>query len=169
MKSEMRGLLALVLMSGALGCLAQETDGMKPVPPPKPDAAGASEAPAPVPDISPKESRKTLQEQYGGVVVNNTITVAGQDFFRSFSFFWREKPMNERYAVSIHERPSARLGNQVWVEYNNTRVYQTVLPTLRAEVNLIADVAAANAYQTISDLEVQRLLFKDADLGADEF
>lgn len=169
MKSKMSGLLALVLMFSVLGCLAQETKGMKAAPPPKPDAAGAAGTPTPAPELSPAEARKTLQEQYGGVVIDNTITVAGQDFFRSFSFFWREKPMNERYAVSIHERPSARLGNQVWVEHNNTRVYQTILPTLRAQINLIADIAAANSYQTIADLEVQRLLFKDPDLGADEF
>lgn len=169
MKPGMHSLIALLFMSCASGCLAQETDGMKPVPPPKPDSSATNKAPSPAPEFSPAEGRKSLQEQYGGVVIDNTITVAGQDFFRSFSFFWREKPLNERYAVSIHERPSARLGNQVWIEHNNTRVYQTVLPTLRAQINLIADIAAADTYQTISDLEVQRLLFKDADLGADEF
>lgn len=160
--------MALCLLMAVSTGWTQEAEGVKMVPPSVPQGASATTTPSPA-EISPQESRKTLQEQYGGVITNNTITVAGQDFYQAFSFFWREKPLNDRYALSVHERPSARLGNQVWVQYGNTRVYQGVLPTLRAQVSTIADIAAATAYDTVSDLEVQRLLFRDEDLGPDEF
>lgn len=163
-----RIVIAATVAASASAGSAQESGAVKRAPPAKPDPAHTAPATA-TPEVGQQENRRTLAEQYGGVITNNTITVAGQDFFKEFSFFWREKPNNERFALSVHERPSARLGNQVWVEYNNTRVFQTVLPTLRAQIGRIADVAAANTYQTVTDLEVQRMLFRDADLGPDEF
>jgi curli production assembly/transport component CsgE len=31
--------------------------------------------------------------------------------------------LSERYIVSIHERPSARYGSLIWVEYEQRRVF----------------------------------------------
>ncbi len=115
------------------------------------------------------EARPRLQKElYGGVVVNQTVTVAGQDFFQYFVALWRDKPNNERYAVSVHERPSARWGNRVWIEYQQKTMFQAVLPTLRASVPEISARAVEIAYQNIMDADIQRLLYRDKDLGPDE-
>lgn len=112
---------------------------------------------------------RVLQELYGGVVVDQTITVAGQDFYQYFIVLWRDKPLSEQYAISIHERPSARWGNEVWVEYAQRRVFQTILPTSRANIKPVSEQAVELAYQNVVDTEVQRLLFRNQDIGADEF
>lgn len=109
-----------------------------------------------------------LEELYAGVVVDQTITVAGQDFYQHFVASWRDKPLSERYAISIHERPSARWGNQVWVQYAQRRVFQTILPTSRAAIKPVGEQAADIAYQNVVDTDVQRLLFRDPDIGPDE-
>lgn len=115
-----------------------------------------------------KAGRKTLQELYGGVVANQTITVAGQDFFQYFVSAWRDRDMSERFVVSVHERPSARWGSQIWIEYGQRRVFQASLPAGRAGIKALSEQAAEAAYQKVADAEVERLLFRDPDMGSDE-
>ena len=71
---------------------------------------------------------RTVEEAFGGVVVGQTVSVAAQDFMQYFVAMWRDKPHNERYTIVIHERPSARWGNLLWIEYQREKIFQTVLP-----------------------------------------
>lgn len=108
------------------------------------------------------------QDLNAGVLVNQTITLIGQDFFQSFAVAWRDKPLSERYTLSVHERPSARLGSHVWVEYANRRVFQTFLPPARVRAKAAGLEAVEVAYQNIVDTDVLNLLFRDPDLGPEE-
>ncbi|MBI1890542.1 MAG: curli production assembly/transport protein CsgE [Burkholderiales bacterium] len=113
---------------------------------------------------------KTLAEDtYAGVVIDHTITVAGRDFADFFTLLWREKPMSNRYAISVHERPSARNGTLVWVEHGRRRIFQTTLPSTRSRIRPISEQAADISYQNLIDIEAQRLLFLDPDIAKDEF
>jgi curli production assembly/transport component CsgE len=97
------------------------------------------------------------------------VTVAGHEFCKYFLAEWRDKPGSDRYTLAIRERPSARWGSQVWVEFAQRRVYQVQLPPARAELRALAESAAENAYQAIVDIERQQRLLSDADLAPDEF
>lgn len=112
--------------------------------------------------------RPIQQDAYDGVVVNQTITLVGHDFYQAFVAAWRDKPLSERYAVTVGERPSVKLGSQVWVEFNRRRVYQSFLPPARARVRGVGEQAADIAYRNVVQSEAQRLLFRDPDLGPDE-
>jgi curli production assembly/transport component CsgE len=121
------------------------------------------------PEHKPADLNRPIQsDAYDGVVVNETVTLLGNDFYRAFVAAWRDKPLSERYAITIGERPSVRWGTQVWVEFNRRRVYQSFLPPARARVAGIAEQAAEVAYQNVVQSEAQRLLFRDPDLGPDE-
>lgn len=115
-----------------------------------------------------ESSKLARGEQYGGLVINQTITVAGHDFYRHFVTAWRDRELSERFVISIHERPSARWGSKVWIEYRQRRVFKASLPTARAAIESLSERAVAIAQQQIIDAEVERLLFRNADLGADE-
>ena len=113
---------------------------------------------------------QTIQnDAYTGIVANQTITVAGQDFFQYFIAAWRDKDMVEKFEISISERPSARLGSQIWINYGQKRVFQTFLPAARAAIKPISLAAADAVYEGIVQADVQKLLFRDPDLGPDEF
>lgn len=113
---------------------------------------------------------QTIQnDAYTGIVANQTITVAGQDFFQYFIAAWRDKDMVEKFEISISERPSARLGSQIWINYGQRRVFQTFLPAARAAIKPISLAAADAVYEGIVQADVQKLLFRDPDLGPDEF
>lgn len=107
-------------------------------------------------------------EDYGGIVINQTVTVAGHDFYNYFVAAWRDRDLGDRYSVSIHERPSPRWGSQVWIEYAQRRVFQVSLPGGRAGIRLLGEQAVEIAVQRIVEIDVQRLLFREADIGLDE-
>lgn len=107
-------------------------------------------------------------ELYAGVVLDQTVTVVGHEFYQYFAALWRDKETSERYAISVHERPSARLGSQLWVEYAQRRVFQIVLQATRANVKDIGREAADIVFQNVMDIEVQRLMSHDRDIAPDE-
>lgn len=110
------------------------------------------------------------RDPYVGLVADGTVTFIGQEFYRAFMNTWLELGMTDRYSLSIHERPSARWGSMVWVEFANRRVFSTFLsPGLRASIAETGEQAARQAHQNVVDVDLQRLLFKDPDLAADEF
>jgi len=106
--------------------------------------------------------------QYGGMVVDQTVSVAGQDFYRYFAAAWRENALSERFTLSIHEQASARWGSRVRIEYANRVMFQASLPIARPAIPAVARQAAQAVQQRIAEAEVDRLLFRDPDLGADE-
>lgn len=113
--------------------------------------------------------KKMKADHYGGMLTNQTVTVAGQDFYRYFVFEWLERGMDDRFAIAIRERPSARWGTQISIEYAQRRVFHAQLPTARAAIKALSERAALAVSQQVADTEVERLLFRDADLGPDEF
>lgn len=104
-----------------------------------------------------------------GIVTSQPITVAGHEFCRAFIAAWLDKPGSDRYTIAIRERPSARWGTQVWVEYGPRRVLQVQLPPARTALKALGENAAESAYQAVLDAERQRTLILDADLAPDEF
>jgi curli production assembly/transport component CsgE len=112
--------------------------------------------------------QKPLDDALGGVVTTDTVTLAGQDFYSWFAQAWTAIPLSDRYIVSVHERPSARYGSLVWVEFGQRRVFQAFLPIARANVRPVAENAAQVAFQNVMQADLTRLLFRDADMATDE-
>ncbi|WP_158936892.1 CsgE family curli-type amyloid fiber assembly protein [Burkholderia sp. S171] len=109
-----------------------------------------------------------LAEEIGGIVTDDAVTLVGQDFYAAFAQAWIQMPMSERYMVSIHERPSARYGSLIWVEFEQRRIFEAFLPIARANVRPVAQGAAASSLQTVIQADIARLLFHETDLGSDE-
>lgn len=103
-----------------------------------------------------------------GLVINHTMTRIGNDFYQAFFARWQEQDTRSRYTVTIHERPSARWGSTVWVEYQNKRVYQGRLESKHDAIVREGEYASNVVYQTILESEAEYLLFKDPDIGKDE-
>ena len=108
-------------------------------------------------------------DPYSGVVVNDTVTFIGQEFYRNFVASWREQQGVERFSVLVRERPSARWGSLVSVEYEHREIFRAFLSPGRRDFVRQAGIDAANlVYQRVVDFEVQRLLFRDPDMARDE-
>lgn len=111
---------------------------------------------------------KAAQDPSSGVVLNQTVTVGGQDFFRHFSSAWRDSPLSERVIVVVREQPSARLGNLVWVEYSQKKVFQANLPPSREHIRKLGDDAASIVQEAVVNAEVEQATLVDIDLAKEE-
>lgn len=108
-------------------------------------------------------------DPYVGFIVDSTVTFIGHEFYRSFVSAWRDQAPEDRYSLTVVERPSARWGSLVWVEYRQRRVFRTFLsPGRRDHVRLSGRSAAQQVYEAVVEADLQRLLFRDRDLAAEE-
>jgi curli production assembly/transport component CsgE len=122
-----------------------------------------------LPAVASAQSINTVGSgNVAGIVINQTMTVAGQEFFQYFVAAWRDRELAERYNIAIAEKPSARWGSQIWVEFSQRRIFQAQLPGARGELRALGERAADIVFQRVADTEVERLLFRDPDLGSDE-
>lgn len=108
-----------------------------------------------------------LSEQ--GIVTGQLVTVQGNNFFQYFVTFWRDQPLADRYTVTVREKPSALRGSLIRIECLNQTVFEAYLPNSRGDIKAFSQRAVQIAFQNASQADVQRLLFRDADLGPDEF
>lgn len=117
---------------------------------------------------SVRDETPLQRNTYGGLVANQTMTVAGYEFYRYFTAAWRDKEGSERYMLSVHEQPSARFGSRIWIELSNRRIFQANLPPARASLRPLGEHAAALAYAAAVDAEVEQALYRNPDLAQDE-
>ncbi len=114
------------------------------------------------------DSGSIRDEPLAGVVINRTVTVLGWDFYQNFAAIWRAKYADSRYTVSVHERPTAQFGSEIWVEYKEKRMFHAFLAPARSATKPVAAAAVDLVYKNIVDSNVQSLLFSDVDLAPEE-
>jgi len=113
-------------------------------------------------------TQRTLNRaEVGGLVVGQTVTQNGRVFYDSFATAWAEKDEAGRFSVSVVERPTARLGSQVFVSYGNRRMVQLQLPPNRSQLPALGADVAAQVFQAILDYQLAQF-FGDPDMGRDE-
>ncbi|NHZ95783.1 CsgE family curli-type amyloid fiber assembly protein [Massilia sp. CCM 8734] len=146
-------LLALCALS--LGCMIGATAGQA--------------APQDARDTLEQGRRALASDTDSGVVTSQSITVAGHDFCQYFMAAWREKEGSERFTLAIVERPSARRGSEVRIDFAQRRVFETRLPAARAAIKSLSEDAAERTWQAVLEADAERKSTHDADLAPDEF
>lgn len=115
-----------------------------------------------------KPEKSVLDDPLRGLVVNRTVTVLGNDFYRAFTRSWRDKDGDNRYSIAVYERPTARFGSEIWVQYRQQRIFHMFLSPARQEARDIGERAAQIVYDNVVDSDVQRMLVQSQDLGEEE-
>jgi len=90
---------------------------------------------------------RAFDDGLDGLVVNQTVSRFGQDFYSQFVKYWSEYQIVMSANLAVYERPSARWGSQIWIEYRGGRIFQqNVGPSMRA----IEDMARLAASRTFN-------------------
>ena len=90
-----------------------------------------------------------------GIVVNQTITTNGYEFYRIFSILWSEKLESKDYSLDIRERLSKRYGNHIDVYLGQKRVYSTFLPLKYDGLQALCEKAVEETQTNIVTLSMQ--------------
>ncbi|MHC8326216.1 curli production assembly/transport protein CsgE [Pseudomonas sp. LB1P83] len=107
------------------------------------------------------------EDEMKGFIVDDTISHIGHDFYYSFSERLRAtSPMD--FNLVVRERPSARWGSLVTVEYQQRLVYRRFLPPNTVELKDEAYDAADWVRGQIVQRKLEALLQDTTDLERDE-
>lgn len=116
----------------------------------------------------PEQSAQAKSEaELSGLIIDNTISRFGHDFHRYLSARLQDSDQLENDLV-VRERPSARWGSLVWVEYGSRTVYRRFLQPNMTELEAVADDAAQVILADISQSKLQNLFQDTFDMDRDE-
>ena len=101
-----------------------------------------------------------------GIVVNQTITPNGYEFYRIFSLLWSEKPDSGAYSLSIKESLSKRYGNRVDIYLGQQRVYSAALPQKYDGLHTLCGQAVEETQTNLVALSLQKN--NDADIAQEK-
>jgi curli production assembly/transport component CsgE len=103
-----------------------------------------------------------------GIVVNQTFSASGQEFYRRFTDFWREKPDFESFTLVIIERPSSRFASRVVVTYGQTVVFTGNLPVKIDAIRALGAEAVERAHASVIAANLRMDGASDPDMGSNE-
>jgi curli production assembly/transport component CsgE len=84
-----------------------------------------------------------------GLTINQTVTRFGQVFYNEFVKHWNDYSHLVSANLTVYERPSARWGSLIWIEYRGRRIFQRqVGPSIRV-IEEMAKTAAAESFSYV--------------------
>jgi curli production assembly/transport component CsgE len=121
------------------------------------------------PDGPKIESGYNRSSELTGVLVDRTLTVTGQNFYRSFSKIAMGRPIIRGATLTIHERPDARWGIQLWITEDRHVYFRTQLSPRLSAADDIARQAIDIVEKAVLKRQLSAALNPSADLGKEEF
>jgi len=121
------------------------------------------------PNTPSNRSDFRVPDEFTGLIINQTITPLGDEFYHRFIEFWREKPQYDSYTVVVTERYSRRNGSQVGIIYRQRLVFNGILPIRYGLIKAFSNDAVEKAYTNIVSLSLRNSSDRDPDIAEDEF
>ncbi|WAB90366.1 curli production assembly/transport protein CsgE [Pseudomonas citronellolis] len=117
--------------------------------------------------LTPTSGRAGEEDELNGFIVDDTISHIGHDFYRFFSERLRDSSRLD-FNLVVRERPSARWGSLVWVEFQQRVLYREFLAPNTAELKTVAYAAADRVAQAVVRQRLENLLQDTTDIERDE-
>lgn len=91
--------------------------------------------------------------EINGLVVDETITKVGRDFYELFYGLWEAPMSNVSYTLIIRERPMTGFGSQIALYINETEVFTQVLQPRYDVIEAVAKYAVDLTYSYLQHYE----------------
>lgn len=109
-----------------------------------------------------------IEDEISGFTIDNTITRIGHDFSRFLSDYRSSNLANSNYNLTVHERPSARWGNLIWVTKDHQTLYRRFIQPSNTHLKETAENAAKQIHNQIKQLKLKELFSDNFDIDKDE-
>ncbi|WP_397472830.1 curli production assembly/transport protein CsgE [Rheinheimera sp.] len=96
--------------------------------------------------------------ELSGMVLDRSISRFGKDFAFYYSGYWRDMPATEGVTVVIYEQVYPQSGTFLWVEMNQTRVYQTYFGRRYNDVKQMAEQAILLSINELANIQAGKML-----------
>lgn len=102
-------------------------------------------------EANKRSSEQIIRMEVDGMVLDETISKIGRDFYSVFYQYWEAPEKAYNYTISVSEQPSPSLGTIVTVEVNDTPVYRTRLQPRYAVIEQASKQAVRNTYYYVKN------------------
>ncbi|WP_323845353.1 CsgE family curli-type amyloid fiber assembly protein [Microbulbifer magnicolonia] len=109
-----------------------------------------------------------IEDEISGFNIDQTITRTGHDFARYMSEYRNLHYPDSDYNLTIHERPSARWGNLIWVTYNDNIVFRRFISPSTNNIQRLAEEASKHIHEMVLQEKLRSALTDHFDIGKDE-
>jgi Curli assembly protein CsgE len=90
-----------------------------------------------------------LTDGVKGLVINQTVSGRGYEFYRVFSELWMLKPDSDNYSLSVVERPQRYGNNFILIFLGQTRIYGGIVPRRFDQIRPLCEQAVDSALANI--------------------
>lgn len=115
----------------------------------------------------PPTQASSGDDELNGFLVDQTVSHIGHQFYRHFTERLRDTSRLD-FNLVVRERPSARWGSLVWVEYEQRTVYRSFLAPNTAQLPAMAASAADDVKEAVTRRRLEMLLQDTTDMDRDE-
>ena len=106
-------------------------------------------------------------EEVFGIILDRSVTFVGHDFYRYFSDYWRLKYTDSKDVLIIYERPSARWGSLIWVEYRSRKLVKLFISPSN-KTREIAERVADEVGRELTRIKFAEQFLDTFDMDKDE-
>lgn len=102
-----------------------------------------------------------------GLIVDETVTKVGRDFYELFYSQWQAPPGKQPYLIFVREQPQPGMGSRVSVFLNDTELFAQPLQARYELIEAYAEYAVRLVWQYVTDYQrMVRELDNDDQVGS---
>lgn len=123
-----------------------------------------------VEDIEGEAGSEPVDLEIDGLIVDETVTKSGRDFYQVFYSLWEPPPNASNFTIRISEKPARGIGTVVMIDINDARIIETPLQPRYDIIEAIAEQATRSIYNYLLNYEqIQQQLSGDDLSGSGIF
>lgn len=103
--------------------------------------------------ISLDKKHESLSMDLGGLVIDETISKMGQDFYRYFNKHWNDPRTSKNFNIYISEKPAPGMGNMIIVKINYEEIIKNKISPKQKLIESLAEYAINQSQQYIRNYE----------------
>lgn len=121
-------------------------------------------------DQSEKAMENEMSLEIDGLIVDETLTKAGKDFYYNFFRNWEAPANAKNYSITIIEKPFRAMTTQIFIKINDNEVFKSMIQPRNDYIVQLSDYAISRCQQFLANYdEIMKQLEGEDKLGSGIF